>query len=539
MRSQIVVHRVVLAAALVAIAVGSGSAQTVVQQHDDHAAPAAFTGPIDLYKVGLGPFTRKISSSSPEAQAFFNQGFQLTYALAKPEAVRSFRQAGLADPACAICFWGEAWAWGSDLNWTMGADEAPQAYAAIQKALALVHARTPAVERALIQAMSARYVARFDPATQVVRDRAFADAMKTVADTYPDDPDVATIYAEALFLLEPRSVARDIASPNVQRIAVALERVLKADLRHPGACHLYIHIMEATTEPHRATACAEFLGTSIPGASHINHMPSHIWTRVGRWGDAVKASLDAWHSDLKSQIGEGIAIYPWHDLHMLIYSASMDGQAALAIQASRDYQRMLKDPMYLLLTLVRFGKFEEISDLSVRPDGVIAAPVWDFAQGYAHLGQGQRDPAIASMARLRYAADNSTAVFRAHPAKSLLGVLAGILEGELALAARNGPAALAAFEKAVTLQDGLPWDEPEPLPFSARHWLGAALVDTGRPADAEAVYRADLEKYPKNGWALMGLGRALAAQGKPSREVEEEFARAWTRSDTWIRASRF
>jgi hypothetical protein len=217
----------------------------------------------------------------------------------------------------------------------------------------------------------------------------------------------------------------------------------------------------------------------------------------------------------------------------------MDGQGAIAIQASRDYQRMLQDPMYVLLTLVRFGRFEDILDLTARPSGVIAGPVWDFAQGYAQLARGNRDSAIASLARLRRAADTSTATFRGHPGKDLLGTLAGILEGEVALAARNGPAALAALQKSVAAQDSLPWDEPEPLPFSARHWLGAALLDTGRPADAEAVYRADLERHPRNGWSLIGLRQALAAQGRPTREVDEEFDRAWARSDTWIRASRF
>ncbi len=286
----------------------SGRAQTAPApgQHADHSTPpAAFNGRIGLYKSALGPFTRPISSQNREAQAFFNQGFQLTYAFAKPEAVRSFREAETRDPMCAICYWGEAWAWGSDLNWVMGPDEAPFAYAAIQKAVALAPAHATPIERAFIQAMSVRYVERFDPAKRVEQDRAYADAMKKVVDAYPDDLDAAALYAEALFLLEPRAGARDIANPNVQRIVGVLERALTKDIRHPGACHLYIHLTEATSEPGRAAACAEFLGKSIPGASHINHMPSHTWTQIGRWGDAVRASLDAWHSDLKSLVGEG------------------------------------------------------------------------------------------------------------------------------------------------------------------------------------------------------------------------------------------
>jgi tetratricopeptide (TPR) repeat protein len=528
------------AVAFAGVAVETQSKPPATDPHTDHAPPAAFNGPIALYMTAMGPFRRPISSRNSEAQAFFNQGFQLTYAFARPEAVRSFREAETRDPECAICYWGEAWAWGSDLNWTMSAEEAPLAYAAIQKAIALAPAHATPIEQALIRAMSVRYVARFDPARRGDQDRAYADAMKQVVDAYPNDLDAAVLYAEALFLLEPRAGRRDLANPNVQRIVGVLERALANDIHHPGACHLYVHITESTSEPERASACAEFLGRSIPGASHINHMPSHTWTHVGRWGDAVRASLDAWHSDLKSLVGEGVAIYPWHDLQMLVFAASMDGQGAIAVQAGRDYSRMTKNPIYLLLTLVRFGRFEDILvDLSTKTPGLLSGPVWDFAQGYAQLRAGNRAAAQTHLTSLVSAANTSTAQFGANSAKELFGVLARILEGEIALAGADRAAAITAFEKAVAIEDALVWDEPEPLPFSARHWLGPALIEAGRPADAETVYREDLKRHPKNGWSLLGLSQALAAQGKPSREVTEEFDRAWSRSDTWIRSSRF
>src|SRR4051794_32769861 len=159
--------------------------------------------PIELFKTGLGTFARPISSSNKEAQAFFNQGFQMMYSFAKPEAVRSFREAWKRDPDCAICYWGEAWAWGSYLNAPMSSEESPYAYAAIQKAVSLRAKATPE-ERAMIDAMAVRYVQTFDLATRVQQDRAYAEAMKKVADQYPDDLDVVTLYADALFLLEPR-----------------------------------------------------------------------------------------------------------------------------------------------------------------------------------------------------------------------------------------------------------------------------------------------------------------------------------------------
>jgi tetratricopeptide (TPR) repeat protein len=525
--------------ALILSSAGTATRVAARGQMAHPVAPAEFTSPIELYKVGLGPFTRPISSQNREAQAFFNQGFQLTYAFAKPEAVRSFRQAEARDPMCAICYWGEAWAWGSDLNWPMGAAEAPFAYAAIQKAMSLAGAHATPVERAFIEAMSVRYVEHFDPARRGEQDRAYADAMKKVVDAYPNDLDAATLYAEALFLLEPRAGRRDITSPNVQRILAVLERTLRTDVHHPGACHLYIHLTEATSEPERAVACVEFIGTSIPGASHINHMPSHTWTQIGRWGDAVHASLDAWHSDLKSQVGEGIAIYPWHDLEMLIYSASMDGQGAIAMQAGRDYFRLTKNPIYIFLTEVRFGRFEDILDVSTRPAGQLSGPIWDFATGYAHLRTNDAAAAKLNLTRLQTAAQAATAPFGANQAKQIFGILAGILQGEIARTS-DMPAALTAFQNAVTIEDSLVWEEPESLPFSPRHWLGAALLQAGRFPEAEAVYRADLKKHPNNGWSLLGLAQALTSQNKPeAREAGDQFVKSWVRSDTWLRLSRF
>jgi tetratricopeptide (TPR) repeat protein len=514
-------------------------------QHEEHPAtpPTAFTSPIDLYRVGLGPFTRAISSKNAEAQAFFNQGFQLTYAFARPEAVRSFRQAEARDPKCAICYWGEAWAWGSDLNFTMAADDVRFGHAAIQKAAALADAASP-VEQALIRALSVRYVEPFDPARRVVQDRAYADAMKKVADEFPEDADVATLYAEALFLLEPRTGPRDLANPNVKRIMDVLEHAMQLAPRDPGPCHFYIHLTETTSEPERATACAEFIGKSIPGASHINHMPAHTWTQVGRWGDAVRASLDAWHSDQKAAIGEGIAIYPWHDLEMLVYAASWDGQGAIAVQAGRDYERLTgamfknTNPIYLYLAQVRFGRFEDILQHTTRSPGSLSGPVWDFAMGYARLRSDNVAAARLDLARLETAANTSTQQMGSNPAKKIFAILAGILRGEITRAT-DVPGAVTIFQQTVALEDSLVRDEPETLPFSARHWLGAALLQAGRFSEAEQVYAADLKKHPHNGWSLLGLGQALNSQHKPYADVAADFDRAFARSDTWIRLSRF
>jgi len=497
-----------------------------------------YTAPIAIYKSGLGTFKRTISSTNAEAQAFFNQGFQMMYAFAKPEAIRSFREAWKRDPDCAICYWGEAWAWGSYLNGPMNAEEAPHAYAAIQKAMALKD-RATASERAFIDAMAVRYVEKFDPEKRGEQDKAYADAMGRVSDAYRDDLDAATLYADALFLMEPRRGTRDIKSASVQRLHHVLERILAKDVHHPGACHLYVHATESTVVPERATACAEFLGRSIPGASHINHMPSHTWNEVGRWGDSVRANIEAWHSDLKAAIGEGFAIYPAHNLHMLLYAASMDGQGAIAMQAGKDYAKLTGDTFYQVLTMIRFGRFDEVPEVKNRPGDEILGGLWDFAQGYAHLRRGDADFARVYLDRVKKIAETSKATFRFHPAKPLLGTVAGILEGEILLTGGDLPAAIATFERAVAVEDELGYDEPEALPFAARHWLGAALLDAKRYTDAERVYREELLDHPHNGWSLMGLQKALAGRGVSSPEVDADFAASWARADTWIRASKF
>jgi len=519
----------------------SPSASWAQESHLDTPGeiPKYVREPIPLYTTGLGPFKRPISSKNAEAQAFFTQGFQMEYAFARLDAIRSFREAWKRDPDCAICYWGEAWAWGSYLNGPMSADQSPFAFAALQKARSLMDAHATAKEKDFINALTVRYVKDFDPKTRKEQDQAYAEAMKVVAEKYPDDLDAVTLYADALFLLEPRRGTRDVEAPNIKRLHRVLESVLKKDPRHPGACHLYVHATESTVRPAMAEICADYLGKSIPGASHINHMPSHTWNEVGRWGDSVKANLEAWHSDLKADIGEGFAIYPDHNLHMLLYAASMDGQGAIATQAGRDYTKRTSDTMYQVLTLIRFGRFDEVVEVTKRPERDVAAAAFDFAQGYAKLKLGEPEFAKAYLAKVQKTAETSKQEFRSHTAARLVGVMAGILDGEITRMAGDVPAAIAKFEAAVKLDDELDYDEPEPLPFPARHWLGAALLEVKKAPEAEAVYREDLKQHPHNGWSLLGLQQALKAQGKTSQEVDDDLAASWSRSDTWIRASRF
>jgi tetratricopeptide (TPR) repeat protein len=509
----------------------------LLAQHD-HGAPEVREDTIALFPEALGPFTWSVSTDHEEAQAYFDQGVQLKYAFGVREAARSFREAIKRDENCAICYWGEAWAMGSYLNGKLSEDDAPKAYEAMQKASRLANKHATPLEKALIKAAQVRFVEDYDRDNHGAQDTAYAQAMAEVYEQFPDNHDVATIYAEALFILEPRRGTRDINKPEVQLIHQILEKVLEEDITHPGACHHYIHATESTERPELGASCADYLGSAIPGASHINHMPSHTWNELGEWGKSVRANLQAWHSDQKAEIGEGVAIYPAHNLHMLLYAASFDGQGAIAIQAARDYARSTGNSMFEILTLVRFGRFEEILEVEDRPEGAIPGAIWDFGQGYAHLRTGSSDFAKVYLNRVKMTADTSSAKYRGHAAEHLIGTLASILEGEIYWNVGEIQTAIQAFEKAVLFEDAMGYDEPEPLPFSARHWLGAALLEAEQFAEAQEVYQEALEDHPQNGWCLFGLWKALEGQRKDASKVKKEFEERWARADHWIRTSR-
>lgn len=511
--------------------------QSAVAQEIDY--PDSFETPIPLYSVALGDFSYPISTPVPEAQAFFDQGFQMMYSFTGEDAARSFREAQQRDPDCAICFWGEAWAWGSYLNGPMSADKSPRAFAAISAATNLI-ANASAKEADLIRAMSARYVENFTAEARLDQERAYAQEMEKLAAKYPNDLDIVTLYGDSLFLLEPRRGTRDLDDPNVIKLHGVLTSVLERDIRHTGACHLYIHATESTNNPGLAEECAEFIGTSIPGASHINHMPSHTWNEIGRWNDSVRANIMAWHSDQKAAIGEGFAIYPMHNLAMLLFSASMDGQGALAIQAGKDYDKLMNSSMYHVLTLVRFGRFDEVAVINNRPEGNdFDGGSWDFAQGYAALKMGDAMAARDYLSQLEQLAQDTTDNYRFHDGKNLLNVMVGILRGEIAWSTGDMASAVTAFEMATDAYNNIEYDEPEPLPFSAKHWLGAAYIEVGEYDKAIAVYQEDLSEHPRNGWSLFGIKQALAAKGTPDPEIDTRLEQAWGRADVWLLSSKF
>ena len=500
---------------------------------------------IPIYKGVLGSFAWPVSTRVPEAQAYFDQGVRLMYSFAPKDARRSFVEARRRDPECAMCWWGEAWAMGPYLNGPMEDADAPGAHAAAARARALARVRGTPVERALAAAMAARYLPAHGPAGRKSLDTAFVNALEGVYRSAPRNDQVATLYADALMLLEPRRGVWPLTKPSVARIHAVLEGVLARDVTHPGACHLYIHATETTPKAGEAQRCAELLGSAIPGASHILHMPSHTYNRVGRWGDATRANVQAWHSDQRAAVGEGVSIYPSHNLHMLLFSASMDGQGALATQAAKDFTKLVPADGAGLhsLVLVRFGRFDEVLELTRAPTHPIHQGLWAFARGHAHLRLERPDSARAYLSLVDSLARHTpaTRMFRVHHPARLLGVVGGILRGELLRVEGRKDEAITAFQEAARLEDALVYDEPEPLPFAVRDWLGALLLEQGKPADAERAFRDALERRPHNGWSLAGLEQALRAQGRTADadQARAAFQRAWARSDIWLPRPRF
>ncbi|MDE0731259.1 MAG: hypothetical protein OSB36_10070, partial [Longimicrobiales bacterium] len=399
------------------------AASPMVAQENGPDLPPGFDEQMPLHHDGrgLGPFSRSITTSSTEAQLYFDQGIQLLYAFDPNLAARSFREGWKKDPNCAMCYLGEAWAWGPYLNGPMVASDAPLAYAAVQKAHELAEGNTSPLEHALINAMAERYEDEHDRDRRRELDEQWAEKINELYAENSRDLDLGFLAGEALMLLEPRREWWEISNPAIQEIHRVLETVLQQDITHPGACHLYVHATERTDVPGKAEACAEHLGSSIPGASHIQHMPSHTFNRIGRWGDAVRGNTEAWHSDLKAEYGDGFAIYPSHNLHMLLFAASNDGQGAAAIQAAKHYAAMMDGGSYYqALTLFRFGYFEEILELDNTPEGTTPRGLWDFSKGYASLRTGDEGTARWYLNRVKQGAEDGTDMVRGHSAASIL-----------------------------------------------------------------------------------------------------------------------
>jgi tetratricopeptide (TPR) repeat protein len=518
------------------------------------ARPVAYTG--------LGVYSYRITTSSPDSQRWFNQGLRLVYAFNHNEAQKAFREGTRLDPSCAMCYWGIAITEGGNYNHPTDAEREARALTAVRQSQAHAVIAQPS-ERAMIQALAQRHSA--DPAARRADlDLAYANAMREVARQYPDDLEAATFFADAMMNLRPWNLwtPDGTAFPGTDEIVVTLERVLARNPDHPGALHLYIHAVEASTQPGRAEAAADRLRPQMPGAGHIVHMPSHIYWRVGRYSDAVAVNSAAVQADRAyfktaqpSMIYRGL-YYP-HNIDFIWHSASMQGRNAETNRAAREFAEnapaeMIKAmpdmetaPAAPIMALARFGRWDEVLAYPAPPrEWLYTSGVWRYARGIAFNAKGQAADAARELRELetiRAGVPPERTVAFFFRANNLLQLAGNLLGGEMAAKSGDIGTAERLLRAAVAEQDSHWFTEPPPWYFPVRQSLGAVLLQGGRAADAEAVYREDLRKNPENGWSLFGLAQSLRAQGQTAEaaQVAARFQKAWAQADVKLTASRF
>ena len=524
------------------------------QEHGAHKHPAEHGSAQMPLLEGLGDWRHRVTTSSPEAQRYFDQGLRLTYAFNHDEAVRSFERAGQLDPGCAMCQWGIAYALGPNINLPMDAKVEPRALEAIRRAGALKQRTTPG-EQALIDAMAARYG---EPAgaARADRDLAYADAMREVARRFPDDADAQVLFADAMLNLRPWNqwTREGKPQPGTLELVGVLEGAVKSEPGHAGACHFYIHAVEASETPERALPCAERLPKLMPGAGHVVHMPAHVYLRVGQYERAARANIAAVEADKRYFAAHSAApgIYPTfyapHNLHFLWSTYLLSGQREKALGAARalaervalsDARANASLEGFLppaILTLTRFGSWDAVLAEPAPPAELrFATGMWHYARGVAFAARKEVASAETELTRVRDLAAEvkDDLIIILNPAPALLKLAAEALGGQIAARQGRFDEAIAYFRTAATMEDALTYDEPPPWYHSARNMLGETLLEAGRPADAAAAFREDLRYVRETGWSLSGLERALRADGKSQEaaEIARRFRAAWKYSD--------
>jgi tetratricopeptide (TPR) repeat protein len=516
-----------------------------------------------LFK-GLEGINYSITTSNPEAQKYFNQGLMLSYGFNHAEAARSFYEATRLDSNCAMCYWGFSLVLGPNYNAGMENDNIERAYNAVQKALKL-SANSSEKERSLIRALSQRYSAS-PVQSRAYLDSAYAAEMSSVYKKYPGDIEIATLFAESLMDTHPWDLWEKTGHPKswTPEIIETLEKIIKAAPKHPGANHFYIHATEASKTPEKAMASADLLRDLVPGSGHLVHMPSHTYIRTGRYHDGSLANLKAVKVD--SQYVEtchASGIYPLsyypHNYHFLSATATLEGDSAVALMASRKVaelsdKKLMKDSAWGTLqhyfsipyfVKVKFGKWDELLNEQFNeeelkyPNGVL-----HYAKGMASLAKNQIMFAQMELKWVkRFEADSSLSkitIWNINNASDILAIAENVLEGEILAKEGKFDEAIPHLIKAVKLEDKLNYDEPPDWFFSVRHHLGAVQLAAGKYVEAEKTYREDLQTFRENGWALIGLYNALSKQGKTKEadEVKKRFDEAWKYSSIKISSSR-
>jgi tetratricopeptide (TPR) repeat protein len=527
------------------------------------AAPAPAADALPLFE-GLGSHSRKVSTASPTAQKYFDQGLAFLFAFNHDEAIRAFKHAAALDPDCAMAHWGVAVASGPHYNKPdLPADRARQAWAALQLARARAKAAPPA-DRALIEALAARY-ADPAPADRKPLDQAFAQAMRAAWERFPEDGDIGALYAESMMDLRPWEMwtTDGKPQPGTEEVIATLETVLTKHPDHPLALHLYIHAVEASPNPGRAERAADRLRHLQPALGHMVHMPSHTYIRRGRWQEAVEANERAIKADndyAKTTPGQQFyRMYMAHNHHMLSFAAMMQGQSATSLAAVRTMlagvpPEFAADPKSAAIVdgfvtapmevMKRFGRWDDLLAEPEPPEVFpIARAMRHELRGVAYAAKGRVAEAREEQNRFREAVKKvpKEATFGHNTAADLFAVAEDVLEGEILAREGKLAEAVAALRSAAAKEEKLRYSEPPAWVVPVRHALGAWLLKAGRPAEAEAVYRADLAQWPDNGWSLFGLAASLEAQGKAAEAAaaRRAFDAVWQRADVTPPASCF
>ncbi len=511
----------------------------------------------------MGPYTRTVTTTNPNAQAFFDQGINWLWAFNHDEAVLAFRRATEYDPGCAMAWWGISYAQGPNYNdpWMSPARNAA-AWDALQRAISEIDDETQ-LERDLIDALSARYAV--DPSEDRSELNAvFAERMGGLFEAYPDDSDIGAMAAEAMMVRYPWKLYTSDGEPAREQtgeIVAALEHVLHVDPYHPGANHLYIHAMEPSNDKARAIPAADRLCDLVPSSGHMQHMPSHIYVQTGRWHDSIEQNRKAMLADDEYRVkspDQGIQHgYMAHNSHMLAFSAMMVGQEEQALAAAQDMWDQFPAEMLAPFAdfvgismcarydvLKRFGRWDELLAEPAPPEYLkVTTAMWRAHRAVAFAAKKDIESAVNEQRLFReqtLAIPNPEAPgpFYAEHTKFLL-VSDYFVEAEIALQQDKLEDAANLLEQAAMIEDAIGYGEPPLWLQPVRHTLGAVYVKSGQWDDAERVYRDDLAKWPNNGWSLLGMSQALAGKGDKAgaARARAAFQEVWRGSPVEIPSS--
>ena len=512
----------------------------------------------------LGSYHYPVTTNSELAQRYFDQGLILAYGFNHREAFRSFKEATIIDPNCAMGYWGMALVLGPNINAPMDDSEIQTAYDAIQEAIA-VQDHVSEKEKDFIFALSKRYDEN-PPEDRSSLDLAYSEAMRQLVEKYPNNVEAAALFSESLMDLHPWDFWLKDGTPQpwTQEILSSLENVIAMKVDHPGANHLYIHAVEASKNPEIGLESADTLRQLIPGAGHLVHMPSHIYIRVGKYHDGSLANEMAVKSDeeyLTQCYQQGLyplAYYP-HNYHFLWATATLEGRSELAIEAALKTSQKPPDSLlsvcgyetlqhYKVIpyhAYIRFGKWDEIlNEPEPSDEYMYPKSIWHYARGMAFTAKNQMDRAKEELQELKLISEDEEidklSIWGLNAASNLVKIASEILAGEIAAKQNNYNLAVEHLEKAIEIEHLLNYDEPPTWFFPVRHNLGAILLEAGRFEEAESVYREDLEEFPQNGWSLIGLIDALKKQNKleEAQQYQEKFNEAWQYADVTINSSR-